>query len=159
MDEDECKLPLSEDKKRWRVLYPAYINKKFKLAEGRKIASEHCVENPNISEIAEICAFLKFPCKIEAKTYSRDFLTRGRVRVLMNNDDGSPLREDIQTRKQLMKFCGEKIPNLKSRLKPQPTTDPTALPVTGAAGKTTEPSPKKSEGGNKKKGRKKKGRR
>ena len=60
-------IPLSQDKKRWRVLYPAYINKKFKLSQGRKITVDNCVEKPNVSEIGEICTYLKFPCVIEVR--------------------------------------------------------------------------------------------
>ena len=39
---------------RWSTIFPAYLNKKKTVAEGRRIPKEKAVENPNITEIAEV---------------------------------------------------------------------------------------------------------
>lgn len=59
------RLRTPDEQKRWRIIYPAYINKRLKISEGRKIPSEHCVMDPLVTEIAEVCQALKFPCVIE----------------------------------------------------------------------------------------------
>lgn len=54
-------------KERWTVVYPAYINKKLKESEGRKIGLNDAVENPTVQEIADICSYLKLPHVIEVR--------------------------------------------------------------------------------------------
>ena len=39
---------------RWNTIFPAYLNKKKTVAEGRRIPKDKAVENPNFSEIAEV---------------------------------------------------------------------------------------------------------
>merc|ERR1719233_950785 len=104
------------DPKRWRCIYPCYLNKKKTIAEGRKIAKEFCVEQPHPSDIAEVCKYLGLPFYIELnKKHPRDFFNRSRVRVLLKNEDGTLRRKDVPTRYQLLIALGKMIPKLESR--------------------------------------------
>ena len=56
---------------------------------------------------------------VENKQYprerSRELEFRGRIRVQLRNDDGSPFIEKFSTRESIMEHLGEMIPKLKSR--------------------------------------------
>ncbi|KAK8943294.1 Signal recognition particle 19 kDa protein [Platanthera zijinensis] len=76
--------------KRWNIIYPIYINSKKTIAEGRRIGASKACENPTCIEIVDCCKHLKIPSAIELdKAYPRDFMQRGRVRVLLKRGDGS----------------------------------------------------------------------
>jgi signal recognition particle subunit SRP19 len=51
--------------KRWVVLYPAYIDAKKTLAEGRRIPKEKAVENPTLQEIQQVLTQLQFEFVLE----------------------------------------------------------------------------------------------
>ncbi|KAL3817899.1 hypothetical protein ACJIZ3_003804 [Penstemon smallii] len=114
--------------KKWIVLYPIYINSKKTLAEGRRINASKACENPTCVEIYDCCSHLKLPCAIESeKAYPRDFMQRGRVRVLLKRDDGSLCNPAITSRKQLMLQVAELVPRHPGRTKKQePATTSTA---------------------------------
>jgi len=104
------------DPKRWRCVYPCYLNKKKTIKEGRKISLAYCVEQPHPSDIAEVCKYLGLPFYIELnKKHPRDFFNRSRVRVLLNNEDGTPRRQDVPNRYSLLVALGKMIPKLESR--------------------------------------------
>lgn len=109
-------LPLSRNPNKWRVIYPNYINSLKTRHEGRQISKADCAENPVITEIKEALDSLPvFKTKMECKSYSRDWLVPGRMRVLMNDDNGNPLHPEIKTRLQLYSFVGKFIRTLKKR--------------------------------------------
>ena len=115
--------------KKWNIIYPVYINSKKTIAEGRRIAAERACENPTCIEINDCCSHLKIPCAVEVflllsfwislcwlifltifnffifvylqldKAYPRDFMQRGRVRVMLKREDGSPYNPAIATSK------------------------------------------------------------
>jgi len=103
------------DERRWKVIYPIYLNVNKKISEGRKLPKSLCVEKPSVYDIADMCVFLKLNYVIEDKCYSRDFWERGRVRVQLKDDEGKPLRPEFPDRRTLLRFMGAKIPNLKTR--------------------------------------------
>lgn len=108
------------DERRWICIYPAYVNSKKSSEEGRKVSKEDGVENPTTNEIKEVCQALGFHTKIEAnKMYprdqNRDPQFKGRVRVQLKNEDGSPAVEDIPNRITLYRKIGQLVPRLKSR--------------------------------------------
>ncbi|KAJ6814204.1 signal recognition particle 19 kDa protein isoform X1 [Iris pallida] len=106
--------------KKWIVFYPIYVNSKKTIAEGRRIAAEKACENPTCVEIADCCAHFKIPFAIEPeKAYPRDFMQRGRVRVLLKREDGSLYNPVIGTRKQLMLQVAELVPRHPGRAKKQ----------------------------------------
>jgi signal recognition particle subunit SRP19 len=87
----------------WICIYPAYINSKKTLAEGRRIPKEKAVDNPTHQEIRDVLVAAGLKVGVENKIYSRErskeMLYRGRIRVQLKNDDGSPVNNDFQTRK------------------------------------------------------------
>ena len=101
-------------------IYPAYINKKKSVAEGRRIAKEVAVENPLTSEILAVCRDAKLNTLPEDKVYPRELYKydpafRGRVKVLLKNADGTLCNEKLPDRKALMRYVATMIPKLKSR--------------------------------------------
>ncbi|CAK0860523.1 unnamed protein product, partial [Prorocentrum cordatum] len=104
------------DVKRWNTLYPNYINSKKTVQEGRRIGAAKCVEHPHAAEMAKVCEFLKIPHVLEMdKAYPRDWLNRGRVKVLLKTEDGKFTHPEIHTKTALMCKMGELIPQLENR--------------------------------------------
>ncbi|XP_044131870.1 signal recognition particle 19 kDa protein [Bufo gargarizans] len=108
------------DPERFMCIYPAYINSKKTIAEGRRIPVEKAVQNPTCVEIADVCRANKLNVIIEGdKMYTRelnrDVQYKGRVRVQMKNEDGSPCVDNILSRKLLLLRVAEDIPKLKTR--------------------------------------------
>ncbi|KAG8374564.1 hypothetical protein BUALT_Bualt10G0008600 [Buddleja alternifolia] len=122
--------------KKWVVFYPIYINSKKTLAEGRRINASKACENPTCAEIYDCCAHLKLPCAIESeKAYPRDFMQRGRVRVLLKREDGSLYNPTISSRKQLMLHVAELVLRHPGRTKKQETASTsTAAPSKSGKG-------------------------
>ena len=84
---------------RWVIVYPAYLNAKKTLVQGRRLSKAKAVDNPLCSEIRDVCTSLELPVDIEPKHYprelARDPIHSGRVRVQIKNDDGTPCNETI----------------------------------------------------------------
>mmetsp|Transcript_39923 Transcript_39923/g.69136 ORF Transcript_39923/g.69136 Transcript_39923/m.69136 type:complete len:167 (-) Transcript_39923:76-576(-) len=109
------------DTSKWNVLYPNYLNSKKTVPEGRRIPLPQAVEHPHAAEMAEICEFLKIPHVLEMeKAYPRDWLIRGRVRLMLKTPEGAFTHPEIHNKKQLMLKMGELIPKLKSRINGPP---------------------------------------
>ncbi|CAH1710468.1 signal recognition particle 19 kDa protein [Aphis gossypii] len=108
------------DRSRWICIYPAYLNNKKTLAEGRIVPKKFAVENPTYQEILEVVKASGFNAEAENKQYSREcskeWHFRGRIRVQLKNDDGTPFNQMFPSRESLMKHCGVQIPKLKSRV-------------------------------------------
>ncbi|KAK7380730.1 hypothetical protein VNO78_33246 [Psophocarpus tetragonolobus] len=134
---DATELPII---KKWTVMYPVYINSKKTMAEGRRIGIAKACENPTCVEIGDCCSYLKIPYAIEIdKAYPRDFMQRGRVRVLLKKEDGTLYNSSVSSKKQLMLKVAEMVPRHHGRTKKQETTS------TSTAG----PSTKSGKGGKK----------
>jgi len=101
-------------------IYPAYINKKKTLAEGRRISKSHCCENPTSNEIRDVCLGLGLKAIVQDKLYPRelfkgDVTYRGRVRVNLLKEDGSLMDPRFPNKKALLMQIGDMVPKLKSR--------------------------------------------
>lgn len=87
---------------------------------------EKCVENPTHQEIRDVLAAAGLKVGVENKLYSRErskeLLFRGRIRVQLKNDDGSPCNPNLPTRDSLLHHLGEMIPKLKTR-QTKPSTE------------------------------------
>ncbi|KAJ8665024.1 hypothetical protein QAD02_006686 [Eretmocerus hayati] len=107
------------DRERWVCIYPAYLNSRKSLAEGRKLSKDKCVENPTHQEIRDVLLSVGLQVGVENKIHprerSKELLYRGRIRVQLKNDDGSPFNKDYPTRDSLLAFIGTSIPKLKTR--------------------------------------------
>ncbi|KAK6119512.1 hypothetical protein DH2020_046747 [Rehmannia glutinosa] len=122
--------------KKWVIFYPIYINSKKTLAEGRRINASKACENPTCAEIYDCCVHLKLPCAIESeKAYPRDFMQRGRVRVLLKREDGSLCNPAISSRKQLMLNVAELVPRHPGRTKKQEPASSSSTAVASKSGK------------------------
>ncbi|CAJ1429032.1 unnamed protein product [Effrenium voratum] len=76
--------PGGMDISKWNIIYPNYINSKKTVQEGRRVGLEKACEHPRAFEMAEVCEYLKIPHVCEPdKAYPRDWLIRGRVRILL----------------------------------------------------------------------------
>lgn len=45
----------------------------------------------------------------------QEMLYRGRIRIQIKNDDGTPVKSEFPSRESVMKYIGESIPKLKTR--------------------------------------------
>ncbi|KAK9172012.1 SRP19 protein family protein [Cryptosporidium meleagridis] len=100
---------------KWKIIYPSYLNSNNTKSAGRLSSLIHCVEDPTVAEIAEVCIQLGIPCKVESKRYSRDCRTLGRVRFQLFDESGRAFNDGILTKKILLKQIGIMIPKLKNR--------------------------------------------
>jgi len=164
-----------EHRKQSISLYPIYIAKEKSVAQGRRVPVKYAVARPRAQEMMDILTHVGFECilsksKLHPKdTYKSDPCNFGRIHLLFKNPDGSPVKPDIaKTKIQLLKYLGEKIPLLKSRIQnPDPKPAPgskeassgkakaTACPAPAAAPAATSSSNTKKTTNNKRKPRKK----
>ncbi|NP_001187797.1 signal recognition particle 19 kDa protein [Ictalurus punctatus] len=107
------------DENRYLCIYPAYINSKKTLAEGRRIPVEKAVENPSCAEIKDVLTAagmnVRFENKLYPREWNRDVQFRGRVRVQIKQEDGSLCQEKFISKKDVMFYVAEMIPKLKTR--------------------------------------------
>ncbi len=84
--------------KSWHTVYPAYLEKGFTLPQGRRVPKEVAVEKPKLEEMSAVLEFLKIRHCIEYdKAYPRDWLTKGRVRVLLKDEHGQLMHPVIES--------------------------------------------------------------
>ncbi|KAL8606686.1 hypothetical protein ACOMHN_055361 [Nucella lapillus] len=112
------------DRERWICIYPAYINSRKTVKEGRRIPKEKGVDNPSYTEIRDVCANAGMVLGVENKTYSReldprDLKFRGRIRVQLKKDDGSPMMDQYPSKHAILLYLADTIPKLKSRSQAQ----------------------------------------
>uniref|UniRef100_A0A4W5MZU8 Signal recognition particle 19 kDa protein n=1 Tax=Hucho hucho TaxID=62062 RepID=A0A4W5MZU8_9TELE len=111
--------PLSDnpaEKERFICIYPSYVNSKKTLAEGRRIPAE---------KVNQICSNLliylvqihggRLINKMYSREWNRDVTFRGRVRVQLKQEDGTLCSDKFASRKDVMIYCAEMIPKLKTR--------------------------------------------
>ncbi|GLH04397.1 Signal recognition particle 19 kDa protein [Gryllus bimaculatus] len=114
---------------RWICIYPAYLNSRKTLAEGRRVPKDvvssfikrilKAIENPTHQEIRDVLAAAGLRIGVEDKMYSRErskeLLFRGRIRVQLKNDDGCLFNPNFPTRDSVMLHACQMIPKLKTR--------------------------------------------
>ena len=88
---------------RWICIYPAYLNAAKTRAEGRLIAKKDCVVNPTYIEIRDVLSNAELAPIVENKKHPRERSNeiefRGRIRVQLKNEDGTPFKEEFKSRK------------------------------------------------------------
>nr|XP_044636036.1 signal recognition particle 19 kDa protein isoform X1 [Equus asinus] len=105
---------------RFICIYPAYLNNKKTIAEGRRIPISKAVENPTATEIQDVCSAVGLNVFLErnkmySREWNRDAQYRGRVRVQLKQEDGSLCLVQFPSRKSVMLYVAEMIPKLKTR--------------------------------------------
>lgn len=77
------------------------------------------MENPTHQEMRDVLAAGGFKVGVENKLYSRErskeLLHRGRIRVQLKDNEGTPMNADYPTRESVMLHLCEMIPKLKTR--------------------------------------------
>ena len=116
-------------------VYPAYLNARKTLVDGRRIPKSKAVDNPTCLEMRDVCISQGLNCYLEAKHYPRepikDQLHGGRLRVQLMAVDGTPVLDNITnsecrctisrclhslcTGRQLLLMLSQVIPKLKTR--------------------------------------------
>lgn len=82
------------------IIYPSYINSACTVQQGRRVPKDAACDAPNVLEIRDVLEkSMMMPCEVEDKSYSRDFWQRGRVRVTIKKEDGTPIAKEFPTRK------------------------------------------------------------
>ncbi len=80
-------------------VYPAYLNARKTLVDGRRIPKSKAVDNPTCLEMRDVCISQGLNCYLEAKHYPRepikDQLHGGRLRVQLMAVDGTPVLDNI----------------------------------------------------------------
>jgi signal recognition particle subunit SRP19 len=95
------------DKARWICIYPAYLNSKRTIAQGRKLAAKQAIENPTIAEIRDVLINAGLHVELELnKVHPKELnkyelLGRGRLRVHLKNEDGTPVKSEFPTSKSV----------------------------------------------------------
>ena len=93
---------------RWVCIYPAYIDSNKTRVAGRRVPKSRAVERPTCAEICDVLTAANFKVGLEAKFYPRDNSkeddVRGRVRVQLKNEDGTPVNPALPTRKSIY-YC------------------------------------------------------
>ncbi|KAJ1950747.1 signal recognition particle subunit [Linderina macrospora] len=120
--------------KRWVCLYPLYFDKARSVDQGRKVPKELAIDQPFARQIADAVKQVGFNvCYEPGKLHPRDFFNPGRVRVQLFDDEHRPMRNDIRTRKKLMRCVAEKMPFVQVEREKEPTLqdliDSGAMPV------------------------------
>ncbi|BES95107.1 Signal recognition particle 19 kDa [Nesidiocoris tenuis] len=107
------------DRERWICIYPAYLNSKKTIKEGRRVPKDKAVENPTHQEIRDVLSATGMKVGVENKLYprerSKEMLYRGRLRVQLKDDQGKPLDPAFPTRESVMLHICSMIPKLKAR--------------------------------------------
>ncbi|EZG43689.1 signal recognition particle 19 kDa protein [Gregarina niphandrodes] len=68
--------------KRWKVIYPEYLDSRLTCREGRRLQQEACVPDVSIQDVLRALAQLDFPYVFENKRYPRRvYADGGRVKV------------------------------------------------------------------------------
>ncbi|KDR24092.1 hypothetical protein L798_03747, partial [Zootermopsis nevadensis] len=89
---------------RWICIYPAYINSKKTLAEGRRIPKEKaCILNNKFTMKLNNW-YERIYLLLYSREKSKELLYRGRIRVQLKSDDGTLLNPDFPSRKLFLFF-------------------------------------------------------
>lgn len=100
------------------ILYPNYIDVNKTVAEGRRISKDKACDKPHVVEMLDACnKGLKLQAQIEDKSYSRDWLVRGRIRVQLKDSNGKPVNPEIPSRTELMIRVAKLVPQHPMRSK------------------------------------------
>eukprot|EP01114_Cavostelium_apophysatum_P009194 TRINITY_DN22283_c0_g1_i1.p1 TRINITY_DN22283_c0_g1~~TRINITY_DN22283_c0_g1_i1.p1 ORF type:complete len:150 (+),score=23.54 TRINITY_DN22283_c0_g1_i1:59-451(+) len=122
----------AKDVRRWNIIYPVYLSNKKTVAEGRRVSLQMAIENPTANEIQEVCKYLGLECVVEPdKAYSRDYMMRGRARILLKKEDGTPIKPEFKNKKLLYAKLCELIPRLQSRAAKAAATTAATNPKAG----------------------------
>ncbi|KAJ2802338.1 signal recognition particle subunit [Coemansia guatemalensis] len=98
--------------KQWICLYPLYFDKSQSLDNGRRVPLSLAVDSPHSKQLSVAAKEAGFNvCYEPNKTHPADFFNPGRVRVQLRVDgNGALVRQDVKSKKQLLRLVAEKMP-------------------------------------------------
>nr|KAG5690321.1 hypothetical protein BaRGS_022548 [Batillaria attramentaria] len=109
-DEPSVKIVTSQGSRSTEIMYigkcraaqVSYINSRKSVNQGRRIPKEKAVDNPSYTEIRDVCSAAGMVLGVENKTYPReldprDMKMRGRIRVQLKKEDGTPMMDQFPT--------------------------------------------------------------
>merc|ERR1712166_346115 len=102
---------------KWKCVYTTYFNSTLSIKEGRRVAKEKCVENPNVNLLRMAVTLLKLRTVVEPMSkHPRDFFNSGRLKVELVDEDGNPKNSVIGTSKRkLFEMMAEKLPDAQKQ--------------------------------------------
>lgn len=96
--------------KKWRSVYPAYLNSDLSQQEGRRLGKTKCVPGPKINELSECVKAMGFEFISEGyRSYSRDILQKGRIKIKMFDEDKKPLKQEFPSKRIMLRVLGERL--------------------------------------------------
>lgn len=144
--------PVNVDSKRWRVIYPQYLNSNLTIELGRRLPKSKAVSDPKLQEIVDV---LQSNPKISTEVYPHKIYCREtdkenpafRGYVKYHCDDPS-----LKNKRLVLEYVAQLIPKLKCRTNPKATVEskPSGSSAPAAGATSTAPS---GGGGGKKKNR------
>jgi signal recognition particle subunit SRP19 len=72
--------------------------------------------------------------KIYPRERSKELINRGRIRLQIKNEDGTPINPDFANRIQVLKYVANTIPQLKTRIANPKGGEPVAQQSTSSQG-------------------------
>jgi len=103
----------------WICLYPIYFDSTKSVQKGRRVIKDIASPHPLAKDIAEIVKNIGINCLYEPhKGHPSDWENPGRVRVQLFNEDNTPFRSEIPTRKELFKRVALSLPEIQ-KINPQ----------------------------------------
>jgi signal recognition particle subunit SRP19 len=69
-------------------------------------------ERSKVRSSANLSKFIFTDCS----SILQELLHRGRIRLQLKNEDGTAINPDLANRRQILKYVGQMIPQLKSRI-------------------------------------------
>ncbi|GBB95264.1 hypothetical protein RclHR1_02500013 [Rhizophagus clarus] len=105
--------------KSWVCLYPIYFDSTKSVQKGRRVIKDIASPHPLAKDIAEIVKNLGINCLYEPhKGHPSDWENPGRVRAQLFNEDKTPFKSEIPTRKELFKRVALSLPEIQ-KINPQ----------------------------------------
>lgn len=109
------------------------------MKEGRIVPKDKAVDNPNYTEIRDVLSAAGLYIGIENKVYPRELdhrdpKSRGRIRIQLKNEDGTPAMKEFPTRRSVLLYLCDSIPKLKSRQQSQSQAQTTSQPQQNTKG-------------------------
>lgn len=78
------------------LIWPAYLDAQKSRAEGRRVPRDLAVDDPTVDEIAQAVQQVGYDAVVEREmTYPREYVARGRVRVMDVDDTKNDLLQAV----------------------------------------------------------------
>ncbi|GHP10779.1 signal recognition particle subunit [Pycnococcus provasolii] len=113
MDSAQAQQQDAVDVSSWVCMYPSYFCKERSLSNGRRVPLESALPSVCAAEVYEATKRVVPPeyVRIENKTYCRDYLNRGRIRVSLKDCSAK-----AKNRQQLFLAVAKELPFVRSAM-------------------------------------------